>query len=72
VESIHSQHSLHRRKVEKARKTAQEFSWTRITANYFQLYDQLHERAIQEGFRNKTATPASVQEAHASEAGLFV
>jgi glycosyltransferase involved in cell wall biosynthesis len=72
VESIHSHHSLHRRKTDRASRTAEEFSWTRITANYFQLYDQLHERSIQEGFGNESATPASVPEAHASEAGLFV
>ena len=72
VASIYSQHWLHRRKTEKARKTAEEFSWTHITANYFQLYDQLHERAVQEGFGSESATPTSVAEAHASEAGLFV
>jgi glycosyltransferase involved in cell wall biosynthesis len=72
VESIHSHHSLHRRKTERARRTAEEFSWTRITANYFQLYDQLHERAVQEGFGNESATSASLPDAHASEAGLFI
>jgi glycosyltransferase involved in cell wall biosynthesis len=72
VESIHSNHSFHRSKVEKARRIAQEFSWTHITANYFHLYDHLHELAMKEGFGDESARSASVPEAHASEAGLFV
>jgi glycosyltransferase involved in cell wall biosynthesis len=30
------------RKVENARATAAQFSWTRVTSNYFQLYDEFH------------------------------
>jgi glycosyltransferase involved in cell wall biosynthesis len=72
VQSVHSDRTVCRRKIELARRTAEEFSWTRITANYFQLYDRFYERFIYEGFGNKSAARASVPDADASEAGLFV
>jgi glycosyltransferase involved in cell wall biosynthesis len=72
IQSVRSDGLLCRRKTEKARRTAQEFSWTRVTANYFQLYDLFHERAHREGFGGESATPTSVPDPHASEAGLFV
>jgi alpha-1,6-mannosyltransferase len=72
VQSVHSDRRLCRRKTDKARRTAQDFSWTRITENYFQLYDRFHERSLQEGLGGESATRASVPDQHASEAGLFV
>jgi glycosyltransferase involved in cell wall biosynthesis len=72
VESVRANRLLCRRKIERARRTAEEFSWTQIIGNYFQLYDKFHERSLQEGFGNETAKRAALSDAHASEAGLFV
>jgi glycosyltransferase involved in cell wall biosynthesis len=36
-------------KIARARKTAQEFSWERVTERYFQRYDRLHARFQDEG-----------------------
>ena len=49
VESIHDDPAGRRAKTEQARLTAQQFSWERITENYFELYDHLHQRYLLEG-----------------------
>jgi glycosyltransferase involved in cell wall biosynthesis len=72
VAGVYSDGPLFRRKIEKARRTAEEFSWPRITANYFHLYDQFHESYVSQRLGNESATCSSVPDAHASEAGLFV
>jgi glycosyltransferase involved in cell wall biosynthesis len=72
VQSVHSDRTVCHRKIERARRTAEEFSWPHITANYFQLYDHFHQRFVHEGFSNESATRASVPDADASEVGLFV
>lgn len=48
VESVHSDGEIREKKIEKARRTAKEFSWTRVTANYFRLYDEFHEWFVRE------------------------
>jgi glycosyltransferase involved in cell wall biosynthesis len=56
VRTVHSDRAVCSRKIATARRTAEEFSWPRVTANYFQLYDHFHERFIHEGFRDESAT----------------
>ena len=38
-----------KKRLAQARRTSQEFSWSRITARYFSLYDRLHSRFQDEG-----------------------
>ena len=71
VENVHADTLIYRRKIERARRTAEEFSWTRVTANYFALYDRFHAWSLQEGFHDEPATPASVSGAGASEVCSF-
>jgi alpha-1,6-mannosyltransferase len=70
VESVHADAAIRRRKIEKARQTAAEFSWPRVTANYFQLYDRFHDCYLHEGFRNEPTTRAPVSDADPSESEL--
>lgn len=51
VKSVHADSEIYRQKIARARRTAAEFSWTQVTANYFQLYDQFHEWFVREGLR---------------------
>jgi glycosyltransferase involved in cell wall biosynthesis len=44
-----------RRKTDNARATAAQFSWPRVTANYFHLYDHFHECLLREGSRDSSA-----------------
>jgi alpha-1,6-mannosyltransferase len=53
VESVHADSEIYRQKIARARRTAAEFSWTQVTANYFKLYDQFHEWFVREGLRTK-------------------
>ncbi len=71
VQSVHADSAIYRRKIERARRTAEEFSWTRVIANYFQLYDRFHAWSLRKGFRNESATPASVSDGDASEVCSF-
>jgi glycosyltransferase involved in cell wall biosynthesis len=52
IQSVHADGEIYERKIASARRTAEEFSWTRVTANYFQLYDQFHEWFVRKGLRN--------------------
>jgi glycosyltransferase involved in cell wall biosynthesis len=67
VESVHADAETRRQKVTKARRTAQEFSWTRVTVNYFQLYDQFHEWFVREGLREETAEQVVVSKQNTAE-----
>jgi alpha-1,6-mannosyltransferase len=53
VEGVHADEEIYRRKISRAQRTAEEFSWTRVTANYFQLYDQFHEWFVRAGVREE-------------------
>jgi glycosyltransferase involved in cell wall biosynthesis len=44
------------RKVENARATAAQFSWTAVTANYFRLYDEFHASFVSDFSRTRAAT----------------
>ncbi|HXY26482.1 MAG TPA: glycosyltransferase [Candidatus Acidoferrum sp.] len=55
IESALSDGPARREKLEKARKTTQEFSWSRVTARYFLLYDRLHARFQDEGMSKRHA-----------------
>jgi glycosyltransferase involved in cell wall biosynthesis len=57
VASVHANHQLRRGKVERARRTAEEFSWVRIAQNYFRTYDQFHSQSLRAGLV-KAALPA--------------
>jgi glycosyltransferase involved in cell wall biosynthesis len=67
VESVHSDSAIWRKKVERARERAAEFSWTRVTSNYFRLYDQFHHWFQGEGFPNESGTLVPVGERNAAE-----
>jgi glycosyltransferase involved in cell wall biosynthesis len=69
IESVHADSEIYERKIARARRTAEEFSWTRVTANYFQLYDQFHEWFVREGLRNKSGSRALVPDRNTSEIG---
>jgi glycosyltransferase involved in cell wall biosynthesis len=69
IESVHADTEIYGRKIASARRTAEEFSWTRVTANYFQLYDQFHEWFVREGLRNKPGRQAFVPDGNTSEIG---
>ena len=44
VREIFAYPSVRKAKIEQALRTAEEFSWTRVTARFFALYDDLHAR----------------------------
>jgi glycosyltransferase involved in cell wall biosynthesis len=69
VESVHADSEIYRQKIARARRTAAESSWTRVTANYFQLYDRFHEWFVREGLRNKSGRQAFVPDGNTSEIG---
>jgi len=56
VERVHADIEIRRQKIARAMRTAEEFSWTRVTAKYFQLYDQFHEWSLRERLRKESAT----------------
>jgi glycosyltransferase involved in cell wall biosynthesis len=60
VERVHADEAIRRNKVERARQTAEQFSWTRVTSNYFRLYDQFHEWFLREGIRKQFGTRATL------------
>jgi alpha-1,6-mannosyltransferase len=59
--AVHADGALATCKIENARRTAEEFSWPRVTANYFHLYDHVHERFLREEhgstFSKRTPVP---------------
>jgi len=55
IQSALSDGPARKEKLEKARKTTQEFSWSRVTARYFLLYDRLHARFQDEGMGKRHA-----------------
>ena len=69
VESVHTDAEIRRRKIAKARRTAEEFSWTRVTADYFQLYDQFHEWPAGERRRTESAVHALAPSRNSSGIG---
>jgi glycosyltransferase involved in cell wall biosynthesis len=53
IENVRADATIRGKKIAQARRTAEEFSWTRVTANYFQLYDEFHEWFVREGVRDE-------------------
>ena len=49
IQNAVSDDATRRERTARARKTAQEFSWSRVTERYFRLYDLLHARFQNEG-----------------------
>lgn len=70
VDGVFADEGIRRRKIAKARLTAEAFSWTRVTVNYFQLYDRFHDWFVREGLR-KSAAPTFVSDGGASPLGSF-
>ena len=68
IRRVHADPNTCRRKTAVARATAAQFSWPRVTANYFHLYDHFHACFAREGFRNPSATRVAVSRSDASEA----
>jgi glycosyltransferase involved in cell wall biosynthesis len=68
VRSIRADAVARCRKIEKARATAAQFSWPRITANYFHLYDHFHECFLREPSRGRPAASPAVSAGDPSEA----
>jgi glycosyltransferase involved in cell wall biosynthesis len=69
VERVHADNEMRRQKIARARRTAEEFSWTRVTANYFQLYDQFHEWSLRERLHKESATLTFVPDGNGSGIG---
>jgi glycosyltransferase involved in cell wall biosynthesis len=69
VERVHADGEICRQKIAKARHTAEKFSWTRVTANYFQLYDRFHEWFVCKGLRNESGTQAFASHGNTTEVG---
>jgi glycosyltransferase involved in cell wall biosynthesis len=55
VENVRADAEIRSKKIAEARRTAEEFSWKRVTANYFQLYDEFHEWFVREEVRDEGA-----------------
>jgi phosphatidylinositol alpha 1,6-mannosyltransferase len=49
VQSVNADSSLRRAKIEFARRTAAQFSWPRITQNYFRIYDEFYLQSLRAG-----------------------
>jgi glycosyltransferase involved in cell wall biosynthesis len=71
VERVHDDPAARLAKTEKARQTAQEFSWARITGNYFVLYDELHRRNVQERASKENLAQVQTYNARSSRISLF-
>ena len=71
VENVRADPAIRERKIEKARQTATEFCWPRVTASYFQLYDRFHDWYLREGFRNESATHSPVSDEDTPELCSF-
>ena len=67
VESVRADPAIRERKIDKARQTAAEFSWPRVTTSYFQLYDRFHDWYLRSGFRNQSATHSPLSDEDTSE-----
>lgn len=62
VESVFADEEIRGKKIARARRTAEEFSWTRVTGNYFQLYDEFHEWFVRERVRSEESRLAGLAE----------
>jgi glycosyltransferase involved in cell wall biosynthesis len=69
VGRVLSDEEIRLQKIARARRTAEEFSWPGITANYFQLYDQFHEWSVRERLRKESATLTFVPDGNGSGIG---
>ena len=49
VQSVHADISVRRTKVEHAQRTAETFSWPRVTQNYFDIYDNFYRQFLHHG-----------------------
>lgn len=70
IQNAISDGETRREKLEQARKTTQDFSWSRVTARYFLLYDRLHSRFQDEGMGSRHMRwkkPADVLETNPRE-----
>jgi glycosyltransferase involved in cell wall biosynthesis len=56
VRAVMSDSATRARKIENARATAAQFSWTKVTANYFRLYDEFHASFVSD-FSRTIAMP---------------
>ena len=60
VESVFADGEIRGQRIATARRTAEEFSWTRVTANYFQLYDEFHAWFVRDGERSEEGRLAAL------------
>jgi glycosyltransferase involved in cell wall biosynthesis len=67
IRSVHLDPGARSSRVDKARATAAQFSWGRVTASYFHLYDRFHEYLLREGVLHQSATSPSLPHDDASE-----
>lgn len=69
VRNIYADETITRRKVDKARATAADFAWPRVTASYFRLYDQFHAAFARQRFHDQSAASARLPRGDTS--GVF-
>jgi glycosyltransferase involved in cell wall biosynthesis len=60
VQSVHADISLRRKKVEQAKRTAETFSWPRVTQNYFDIYDNFYRLSLHHSSVEAPASAAAV------------
>ena len=59
VRAVMSDPIARRRKVDNARATATQLSWTKVTANYFRLYDEFHTSFVNDFFHTRAIPGAT-------------
>jgi glycosyltransferase involved in cell wall biosynthesis len=67
ISAVHADAAFSHRKIEQARRTAEQFSWPSVTANYFCLYDHFHERFLHERLSDRSSRRPSIPDGAASE-----
>jgi phosphatidylinositol alpha 1,6-mannosyltransferase len=60
VESVFADREIRGQRIARARRTAEEFSWMPVTANYFQLYDEFHAWFVRDGVRTEEGRLAAL------------
>jgi len=68
VLSVHSDPSARRNKIEWARRTAEGFSWPRVTRNYFDMYDEFHRQLLHSPTAQAVASTVPTSEEKAARA----
>jgi len=69
VRNICAEPSLAQCKIENARRTAQEFSWPRITQNYFCIYDEFHLQWLHQTLTQARPSPLPASEIPVNNGG---